>query len=227
MQHQIDAVLLDMDGTILNSIKSAERVWTAWALRNGIDVESFLPTIHGIQAVETIRRLALPGMDPEAEAAALTLAEIDDVAGIEPIPGAAAFLAALSPYRWAVVTSAPRELATRRIQAAGLPLPPLMITAEDVPNSKPAPDGFQLAAVKLGTAASKCLVLEDSPAGILAGERAGSQVLLITATHHKKMNTQHPSIADYNNLSIEIIEDGAMRIRSGNSDYGHIDYLLK
>ncbi|QEC43874.1 HAD-IA family hydrolase [Pseudobacter ginsenosidimutans] len=226
MQQQIDAVLLDMDGTILNSIKSAERVWTTWALRNGIDVESFLPTIHGIQAVETIRRLALPGMDPVAEAAALTLAEIDDVAGIEPIAGAANFLAALSPYRWAVVTSAPRELATRRIQAAGLPLPPLMITAEDVPNSKPAPDGFQLAAEKLGTTAGKCLVLEDSPAGILAGERAGSQVLVITATHHKKMENNYPAITDYNDLNFATDANGALEIRGVGND-SHIHFVLK
>jgi mannitol-1-/sugar-/sorbitol-6-phosphatase len=116
MQQKIDAVLLDMDGTILNSIKSAEKIWTAWALRQGLDVDSFIPTIHGMQAISTIRRLNLPGIDPELEAAAITQAEIDDVEGIEPIPGAAAFLHSLTPYRWAVVTSAPRELALRRIQ---------------------------------------------------------------------------------------------------------------
>ncbi len=201
MQQPIDAVLLDMDGTILNSIKSAEKIWTAWALRQGLDVDSFIPTIHGMQAISTIRRLNLPGIDPELEAAAITQAEIDDVEGIEAIPGAAAFLHSLTPYRWAVVTSAPRELALRRIQAAGLPVPPLMIAAEDVPNGKPAPDCFRIAAAKLGTTADKCLVLEDSPAGILAAERAGSTVLIITATHHHPMNSPHPGIASYQELS--------------------------
>ncbi|MFM2289236.1 MAG: hypothetical protein RL684_2379, partial [Pseudomonadota bacterium] len=83
----IEAVLVDMDGTLLNSIKSAERTWAAWAQRHGLDVAAFLPTIHGVQSVETIRRLGLAGIDPEVEAAAITQAEIDDVAGIDPIAG--------------------------------------------------------------------------------------------------------------------------------------------
>ena len=78
----IEAVLLDMDGTLVNSIKAAERVWSAWAHRHGLDVETFLPTIHGVQSVETIRRLALANLDPVREAAAITQAEIDDTDGI-------------------------------------------------------------------------------------------------------------------------------------------------
>jgi sugar-phosphatase len=223
MQQKIDAVLLDMDGTILNSIKSAEKIWTAWALRQGLDVDSFIPTIHGMQAISTIRRLNLPGIDPELEAAAITQAEIDDVEGIEAIAGAAAFLHSLTPYRWAVVTSAPRELALRRIQAAGLPVPPLMIAAEDVPNGKPAPDCFQIAAAKLGTTADKCLVLEDSPAGILAAERAGSNVLVITATHQHPMNSLHPGIASYQELTVATTAHGALEIVD---EKNKIHYLL-
>jgi hypothetical protein len=48
------AMLFDMDGTIINSIAAAERVWTAWAERHGLDVAAFLPTIHGVRAIETI-----------------------------------------------------------------------------------------------------------------------------------------------------------------------------
>ena len=70
------ALLFDMDGTILNSIAAAERVWTAWAERHGLDVASFLPTIHGVRAIETITALQLPGVDPQAEVHALLLAEI-------------------------------------------------------------------------------------------------------------------------------------------------------
>jgi sugar-phosphatase len=192
-------------------------------LRQGLDVDSFIPTIHGMQAISTIRRLNLPGIDPELEAAAITQAEIDDVEGIEPIPGAAAFLHSLTPYRWAVVTSAPRELALRRIQAAGLPVPPLMIAAEDVPNGKPAPDCFQIAAAKLGTTADKCLILEDSPAGILAAERAGSSVMIITATHQHPMNSLHPGIASYQELTVATTIDGALEIVD---EKNNIHYLL-
>jgi mannitol-1-/sugar-/sorbitol-6-phosphatase len=191
------AFLFDMDGTILSSIASAERVWAAWALDRGLDVAAFLPTIHGVQSVETIRRLGLPGVDPVAEAAAITAAEMVDIDDIDPIGGAAAFLASLPADRWAIVTSAPRLLAERRLAAAGLPLPPLFITAEDVARGKPAPDCFLLAAERLGVAAEDCLVFEDAAAGIAAAEAAGAAVMVITATHAHPMATAHVTVTDY------------------------------
>jgi len=208
----IDAILLDMDGTILNSIKTAERIWGAWAQRQGIDVESFVPTIHGVQSIETIRRLGLAGIDPATEAAMITKAEIDDVEGIEAIAGAAAFLSALPNTRWAIVTSAPRALALRRIEAAGLPVPPLLIAAEDVARGKPAPDCFHLAAEMLGTTAGKCLVIEDSVAGVASAASAGATVLVVTATHHKAMETRHATIKDYRDLVLHRLPDGAISI---------------
>lgn len=211
---RIDAVLLDMDGTILNSIGTAERIWGAWAERHGLDVEAFLPTIHGVQSVETIRRLGLPGIDPVAEAAAITRAEIEDVEGIRAIAGAADFLAALSAGRWAVVTSAPRALALRRIEAAGLPAPPLLVAAEDVARGKPAPDCFRLAAERLGTTAERCLVIEDSPAGIASAEAAGAMVLVVTATHHRPMESPHAAVTDYRGLVLEPLPDGAIAIHA-------------
>jgi sugar-phosphatase len=210
----IDAVLLDMDGTILNSIKATERIWGAWARRHGLDVDAFLPTIHGVQAAETIRRLGLAGVDPVAEAAVVTAAELDDVEGIEAIAGAAAFLAALGGLSWAIVTSAPRRLALRRIAAAGLAAPPLLVSAEDVARSKPAPDGFQLAAERLGTTADRCLVIEDSAAGLAAAESAGAHVLVVTATHDRPMRFDHPAIRDYRDLVLTRAADGGLGIRS-------------
>lgn len=208
----IDAVLLDMDGTILNSIKAAERVWAAWAKRHGIDVETFLPTIHGVQSVDTVRRANIAGVDPVLEAAAITQAEIEEVEGIEEIAGAAPFLAALPAARWGIVTSAPRALALRRIEAASLPVPPLLIAAEDVARGKPAPDCFHLGAEKLGTTADRCLVIEDSPAGIAAAVSAGAMVLVVTATHHEPVETEHPAIVDYSDLTLEDLPDGALSI---------------
>ena len=206
------AFLFDMDGTILNSIAAAERVWIRWAQRHGIDVASFLPTMHGMRSVETVRRLNLPGVDAEAEAAAITAAEMVDVDGISAIAGVAAFLAALPADRWAVVTSAPRELASRRIAAAGLPLPPLLVSADDVALGKPAPDCFLLAASRLGVRASDCLVFEDAPAGIAAAEAAGASVLVITATHAHPLDTPHPGVADYAAFAPRVDADGGLRL---------------
>lgn len=208
------AFLFDMDGTILSSIVAAERVWSAWALRHGLDVAAFLPTIHGVRAADTIRNLALPGVDADAEADALTLAEIEDVAGIDAIAGAAAFLASLPADRWAIVTSAPRALALRRIEAAGLPMPALLVTADDVSHGKPAPDCFLLAAERLGQPIADCLVFEDTPAGIAAAEAAGASVIVVTATHHTPLDTRHPSIADYLALGLNPAEAGALALRA-------------
>lgn len=205
-----DAFLFDMDGTILSSIAAAERAWTTWATRHGLDIPSFLPTIHGVRASETIRGLDLPGIDLQAEVDWLTQAEMDDVEGIEPIIGAAAFLAALPADRWAIVTSAPRALAIRRIEAAGLPLPPMMVAGDDIANGKPAPDCFLLAARQLGFAPQDCLVFEDSPAGIRAAEAAGMPVLVISAFHAHPMETPHPQVVGYDGIAVG--SDAAARL---------------
>jgi len=206
------AFLFDMDGTILSSIAAAERVWTRWALRHGVDVAAFLPTIHGMRAVETIGRQNLPGVDVEAEAAVIHAEEMDDVEGIAAIAGVRAFLEALPADRWALVTSAPRELARRRIEAAGLPMPPLMIAAEDVTQGKPAPDCFLLAAARLGVRASDCLVFEDAPAGIAAAEAAGASVLVVTATHAHPLDTRHAGVVDYAAVAPQVDADGGLRL---------------
>jgi sugar-phosphatase len=207
------AFLFDMDGTLLSSIAAAERVWTAWARRHGIDdVAAFLPTIHGVRAVETIARLRLPGVDPQAEAETLTLAEIDDVEGIDAIAGAAAFLSSLPLDRWGIVTSAPRALALRRIAAAGLPVPPVLVTADDVRHGKPAPDGFLLAAARLGRRAQDCLVFEDAPAGIAAAEAAGASVIIVTATHRHPLVSRHPQVSGYGDLVARVSEAGGLML---------------
>lgn len=206
------ALLFDMDGTILSSIVAAERVWAEWARGHGLDVEAFLPTIHGVRTVDTVRRLALPGIDAVAEAAEITRREMEDVGGIEAIAGAAAFLASLPADRWAIVTSSPRALAERRLQAAGLPQPAVMVTSEDVERGKPAPDCFLLGAKRLGHAPGDCLVFEDTPAGIAAAEAAGAGVVVITATHLHPLATDHPALSGYEALGVRLESGGTLTI---------------
>jgi sugar-phosphatase len=205
------AFLFDMDGTVLDSIAVAERVWGAWALRHGLEVETFLPTIHGVRAEETIRRQNLANLDVALETAAILRAEVADIEGVIPVPGAEAFLRALPVDRWAVVTSAQRELALRRMAAAGLPIPAVLVTAEDVSRGKPAPDGYVLAAERLGVASDACLVFEDAPAGLLAGEAAGADVVVITATHRHPLETSHPVLAGYEGVAV-VAEDQGLRL---------------
>jgi mannitol-1-/sugar-/sorbitol-6-phosphatase len=210
LNHRYSAFLFDMDGTILNSIAAAERIWSAWALRHGLDVAAFLPTIHGARAVDTIARLNLPGVDAETEALEITRAEIDDVEGIVEIPGAADFLKSLPAERWAIVTSAPEALARRRLLAAGLPVPVVMVTSENVSNGKPNPDCYLLAARRLGVDAANCLIFEDAPIGIRAAEASGAQVVVITTTHGHAMDTPHASINGYQALVATAAKGGLL-----------------
>lgn len=194
------AFLFDMDGTLTDSIAAANRVWTRWSLSHGLDPEKVLPIIHGVRAGDTIRRLNVPGMDIEMETEIVKQAEIDDVEGVVAIKGATALLQALPPDRWAVVTSAPRELALRRFGAAGLPVPQVLVSAEDVTRGKPAPDGYLRAARLLDVAAARCLVFEDTAAGVAAAEAAGAAVVVVNATHGTPIETPHPVITDYDGL---------------------------
>jgi len=202
------AILFDMDGTLTDSIAAANRVWRRWSLSHGLDPEKVLPIIHGVRAGDTIRRLNVPGMDVEKETEIVKQAEIDDVEGVVAIEGAPAFVKALPPDRWAVVTSAPRELALRRFAAAGLSVPRVLVTAEDVTRGKPVPDGFLLAARLLDVTADKCLVFEDTAAGVAAAEAAGAAVVVVNATHATPLATPHPVINDYRYLSLSMSEAG-------------------
>ncbi|PDT15474.1 haloacid dehalogenase [Rhizobium sp. J15] len=202
-----------MDGTLLTSIAAAERVWGAWAKRQGLDPIAFLPTMHGQRAIDTIRRLELPGVDPEIEAAKVTNAEIDDVQGVVAIAGAAEFLAALPTDRWAIVTSASKKLAQRRLEAAGLTIPGVIVTGEDVAVGKPDPQCFLLAARRLGFPAANCLVFEDVEAGVKAGRAAGADVVVVTAAGHGLDLPNDPTINDYTEIVPEVSADGLLSIR--------------
>lgn len=204
------AVLLDMDGTLVDSTAVVERVWLAWAQRHGLDGDRVLSTIHGRQAHASMAML-LPERPHEVnlrENSELLAQEITDLDGVVEIPGAAALVGALTPFPHAVVTSATVELMTARMVAAGVSVPPVVVTAEDVSRSKPDPEGFLRGASLLGAAPGDCVVLEDSAAGIAAGLAAGMTVIGVgphaaarTATHH---------VADLTCIAVAPASDGVV-----------------
>ena len=204
------AFLIDMDGTLITSTAAAERVWSRWAERHGLDLDAFIPTIHGVRAIDTIRRQNLPDIDLDGEVAWVERGEIEDVEGVAPIPGAAAFVKRLPPDRWAVVTSASVPLAKARLEAAGVEPPRTLITAEDVERGKPDPAGYLKAAEALGFAVADCLVFEDAEAGIQAGEAAGADVVVVTAARTHPLETTHPTLKDYGEARLEVAADGRL-----------------
>jgi sugar-phosphatase len=92
-------------------------------------------------------------------------------------------LSSLEGARWAVVTSCGAELARVRMQTAGLTSPPLLISGSDVAHGKPEPEPYLLAASRIGVTPAECIVIEDAPAGIQAGKRAGMRVVAIAFTY--------------------------------------------
>ncbi|WEK40969.1 MAG: HAD-IA family hydrolase [Candidatus Brevundimonas colombiensis] len=204
------AFLFDMDGTLITSTAAAERVWTRWAERHGLDVAALLSVMHGVRAVDTIRRQNLPDIDLDAEVAWVERGEIEDVEGVAPIPGAVDFLKRLPPDRWAVVTSASVPLARARLKAAGVTPPVVLITAEDVERGKPDPAGYLKAAAALGVDIADCLVFEDAEAGIAAGEAAGADVVVVTAAWTHPLETAHPTLSDYAEVELEVTPDGSL-----------------
>ncbi|GGR03213.1 HAD family hydrolase [Streptomyces netropsis] len=173
------ALLLDMDGTIVNSDAVVERCWRQWAGEQGLDADAVMKVVHGRQGYATMAVL-LPDRPMEqnhADNRRMLAAETADVDGVVPVPGAPAFMAALADLPHALVTSADRGLATARMGAAGLPMPEVRVTAESVGASKPDPEGFLKGAAALGFAPADCVVFEDSEAGITAGKAAGMRVV--------------------------------------------------
>ncbi|GAA2323291.1 HAD-IA family hydrolase [Streptomyces violaceusniger] len=206
------ALLLDMDGTLVNSDAVVERYWRIWAAEQGLDPEQVLKVVHGRQAHATMAVL-LPDRPMERNLADnrwMLERETTDLDGVVPIPGAPAFMAALAALPHALVTSADEALARARMGAAGLPMPEVRVTAERVGASKPDPEGFLKGAAELGFAPADCVVFEDSEAGIAAGRAAGMRVVGIGPRAGAHAPDAH--VRDLEQVRVEALPDGTMRL---------------
>ena len=199
--------LFDMDGTLIDSSQAMQRIWGRWAQRRGVDFAALLQILHGVRAVDTMRRLAIPGLDPVVEAGVIEREEVADVEGVVPIAGAVEFLAALPPERWTVVTSAPRALARARLGAAGIPVPDTLVTGEEVSAGKPAPDCFLLGARRLGFETAECIVFEDSAAGVESAIASGADLVVIGSAEAHGPLAGRLAVRDYRQLELTVTAD--------------------
>jgi len=199
------ALLFDMDGTLVNSIAVIERLWDEWSKKQGLALDRILAIAHGRPTIETMRLVA-PDVDHESEAADYTRREIVETEGIIEVAGARALLEALPSGRWGIVTSANRDLAAARLGAAGIAIPPVIVTVDDVERPKPHPDCYLAAAERLGVAPQECLVFEDAPAGLASARAAGMRSIAVATTLSPEQLTAESWIDDFSGLSVR--EDG-------------------
>jgi sugar-phosphatase len=201
MKFSADALLFDMDGTLISSMESVVRCWTRWSQEYGISAEEFARVqLHGRPAVEIIAGLLPAGQVQEALARIEQL-EVEDVpGGVSVLPGTKELLASLPDSGWAVVTSATRRLAEARLHEAGIQ-PPLLIAADDITRGKPDPEPFLLAAAKLGAGPARCVVFEDAAAGLESGRAAGMRTVALTTTHEREELSADVVVADLASVS--------------------------
>jgi mannitol-1-/sugar-/sorbitol-6-phosphatase len=175
-------ILSDLDGVLVDSTAAVERAWRRWAAEHEIPFGAIEPGIHGVPSRYTIARVA-PHLDVARESRRLDRAQADDVEGVAALPGAAVLLTGGYARRFAIVTSCDDRLARSRLDAARLPVPPVMVTSDMVERGKPDPAAYLLGAERMGADPADCVVVEDAPAGIEAGCAAGMRVVAVTTTH--------------------------------------------
>ncbi|MEU4097758.1 HAD-IA family hydrolase [Streptomyces sp. NPDC026673] len=209
------ALLLDMDGTLVNSDAVVERCWRRWAATHGLDGDAVMKVVHGRQGYATMAVLLpdRPMAENHADNARMLAEETADIDGVVPIEGAPAFMDALQNRPHALVTSADEALARARMGAARLPLPAVMVTAERVSASKPDPEGFLKGAAELGFGPEDCVVFEDSEVGIAAAKAAGMRVVGVGPRAAAHEPTVH--VDTLAQVRVETAEDGALLLHIG------------
>jgi sugar-phosphatase len=171
-QFRCRAVLFDCDGVLADSNDAVEDAWVRWARDLGLEPDVVLARIHGQRSQDTVREL-VAAERRAAELERIDRYELESADAVREIPGAAALVASMPAGRWAVVTSGITQLATARLRSAGIAVPEVLVSADDVQRGKPDPEGYQLAAQRLGVDTRDTIVLEDAPAGIAAARSAG------------------------------------------------------
>lgn len=175
---------------LVDSVRVVEQAWRRWAHEQQLDADELLATVHGRRAQDVVRMFA-PHLDPAQQVLRISGYEMaDEDNGLTLIPGALECVGLAQRGPWAVVTSGGRELAAQRLAAVGFPAPEVLVTGDDVEHGKPDPEPYLRAAAVLGVPAAECVVVEDAPAGVLAGKRAGMTVLAVATTHPATALTQ-------------------------------------
>ena len=219
-QWECRAILFDLDGVLVDSRKAVEHSWERWAAERGVHNAMLLTLAHGRRTIESIPEIA-PHLDVATEVALLERIETEETRGLFPIEGARELLDSLRPEQWAIVTSGSAKVALARMRYCAIPTPRVFVTANDVTNGKPAPDGYLAAARGLGIPAVDCIVLEDTSAGIASGKAGGMRVIAIEGTEQTDRLAQAEGVARrLADIRVDPLGDNRIRLTVHPSD-GH------
>ncbi|KAL4076145.1 HAD-like domain-containing protein [Scleroderma yunnanense] len=213
-----------MDGTLIDSTDGITGAWETFAQTYaGIDIVHILKSSFGVRTVENLRKycgITDPGkLEEEAirfEQAIIDTSRITERKGITILPGVRPIMDELLPaksspnQRWGICTSAARVYATFALEAAGIALPEVFVTADDVKEGKPSPDPYLLGSSKCGFEPWECLVIEDAPAGVRSGLSAGYKVIGLLTTHSRQeMEKTHPDflVPDLTSVKMKLCQD--------------------
>lgn len=174
-----DAVLFDLDGTLVDSTHAVDLAWARFLREEGLDPA--LPNTHGVPSRTKAEQVLPPERRTEGTARYDAI-ELETTEGVVALPGVAELLAGLGT-RWTIVTSCSRALAVVRLTAAGLDVPERFVTVDDVTRGKPDPEPFARGAALMGAAPQRCLAVEDAPAGLASARAAGCTTLGVATTH--------------------------------------------
>ncbi|MBU9818925.1 HAD-IA family hydrolase [Rahnella sp. Lac-M11] len=207
-----NALMFDLDGTLVTSLDFVEHSWNRWAAQYGLDIEEVRRFLHGKPAMATLRHFLPDAGEAQLQDIFLTLEDYEatHTEGITALPGAREFLAQLNTLGvpWGIVTSGSFNVASARIACSALPPPPILITSENITWGKPHPQPFLLGASRLGVEPSECIGFEDSIAGLTSVQAAGCQVVEVKTPHSGHHNLRiKPVIEDYRRLRIKALYD--------------------
>jgi len=188
---KIKAVIWDMDGVIADTAPYHLKAWQEVFQKRGVKFTEEDFRCHFGQRNDTIIRAAL--------GEGISQSEIDVIASekeenyrqrvrqnIRPLPGAVKLIKSLKEHGCSVALASSAPIENIQLIMRGLGIEDFfqaIVPGREVKEGKPSPQGFLLAAQKLGAEPENCIVIEDAPAGITAAKRAGMHCLAVTTTH--------------------------------------------
>ena len=204
----VQAILFDLDGVLVDSQQAVELVWKEWGRQRHRDPAPFLALAHGRRTSETLRMVA-PELDARAEAAVLDRMEEECIDGLKPGVGALNLVRGIPLGRWGVVTSGHRHVATLRLTSVGIPIPPVLITGDQVTKGKPDPEPYLEGIKAMGVAPSECVVIEDAAPGVASARAAGIRVIGVRTLYNEGELTGTAMVVDsLADLSVEVLPGG-------------------